>query len=155
MELAIQTSLIAAVSGLAGAGLAYLASHRQSRTEQNRIWGDALVELVQAAHAVDRHFNAASPAKCDETTLRVRLSDAYDRVMMTCPLELTRPATQFVYYPFAKLKGIALSEDGLEAYDGEEQKLALVYRRVGGVNESLPRKHRGKAARADIAEQFR
>lgn len=137
-------------------GLAALNDRRGRRHEREAEWGELILEMKVAGDAIVRESKSSGETqKPDYSGYRDRLDKSYQGVILRCPLELTRPATEFVRYPYMVLRGEQLSEKGDEGFDSASQRLDLVYRHLSGVNQELSYWKRGQRAQKSIAPEFR
>lgn len=157
----MSSELVVALVGIGGALLggflqsiiSGLAEQQRRTREQAASWGPILVELMDAGSEIQRWLldSESSNESFDTKILQRNLDRASNRVFMLCPLELTRSAHDYVVIANALLQG----KSNLDALRGAEQDISLVYRRVGGINKSIPIRHRGKRARKGFAPEYR
>lgn len=155
MNYEYSTVAIGALSALSGVLLqGLLASFSQSRIrrrERIRDWAPLLADLLRLGSAAARRSTESRQTDARTTSSSAELDDAMDRIRLQCPIELTNPANKYALVARRLLDGGVTPEELHIA----EQELLLVYRRVSGIDKSLPWSLRGERARRDIVGPLR
>jgi hypothetical protein len=151
----ISGAIVGASGVLLGALLqitvAAVANGRQNRRQLITGWGTILTEMLDLGSAIERKLQTGHFTTQERTTLQQDLDHAGNKVHLLCPLELTRPAFQYIRAAHLLLGGSGSSE----RLDLASQDVALVYRRVSGINSAIAWMNRGRRARKDIVPEYR